>query len=187
MRAPGPRFHLPTFRLRRRSTEAEQLVESPSAQLQEFLVRLGSALLAIGTASRDIQGTLKRVATALGSPRATLIVFPTLIFVGLPGEAQTRFDVAEASGGEVRFDRAAHVYAVVDRALAGEITAAQGIEALDAIASARPRFNRLRELCGLPRRLHYRRPDHVQEQTQRSQRRKQPRRNKRQPFRQFRP
>ena len=148
MRAPGPRFHLPTFRLRRRSTEAEQLVESPSAQLQEFLVRLGSALLAIGTASRDIQGTLKRVATALGSPRATLIVFPTLIFVGLPGEAQTRFDVAEASGGEVRFDRAAHVYAVVDRALAGEITAAQGIEALDAIASARPRFNRLVRIIG---------------------------------------
>ena len=51
----------------------------------------------------------------------------------------------------------------------------------------RPRFDRLRELCGLPRRLHHRRPDHVQEQTQRGQRRKQPRRNKRQPFRQFRP
>ncbi|KQR54912.1 hypothetical protein ASF88_03230 [Leifsonia sp. Leaf336] len=139
---------MPRFTLRRRSTEVEQLVESPSAQLQEFLVRLGSALLAIGTASRDIQGTLKRVATALGSPRATLIVFPTLIFVGLPGEAQTRFDVAEASGGEVRFDRAAHVYAVVDRALAGTITAVEGIEALQAIADARPRFNRLVRIIG---------------------------------------
>ena len=32
----------------------------------------------------------------------------------------------------MRFDRAAHVYAVVDRALAGEITAVQGIEALTA-------------------------------------------------------
>ncbi|WP_082518722.1 threonine/serine ThrE exporter family protein [Leifsonia sp. Leaf336] len=148
MRAPRPRLHLPRFTLRRRSTEVEQLVESPSAQLQEFLVRLGSALLAIGTASRDIQGTLKRVATALGSPRATLIVFPTLIFVGLPGEAQTRFDVAEASGGEVRFDRAAHVYAVVDRALAGTITAVEGIEALQAIADARPRFNRLVRIIG---------------------------------------
>lgn len=148
MRVPGPRLRLPRFTLRRRSTEAEQLLESPSAQLQEFLVQLGGALLAIGTASRDIQGTLKRVATALGSPRATLIVFPTLIFVGLPGEAQTRLDVAEASGGEVRFDRAAHVYAVVDRALAGEITAAQGIEALRAIATARPRFNRLVRIIG---------------------------------------
>ena len=48
----------------------------------------------------------------------------------------------------MRFDRAAHVYAVVDRALAGEITAVQGIEALDAIAKARPRFNRLIRVIG---------------------------------------
>lgn len=143
-----PRVHVPKLALRRRSMEVEQLVESPPAQLQEFLVRLGSALLAIGTASRDIQGTLKRVATALGSPKATLIVFPTLIFVGMPGETQTRFDVAEASGREVRFDRAARIYAVVDLALAGNITAAQGIEALQTIVAARPRFNRLVRVIG---------------------------------------
>ena len=133
----GRRIRLPRFELRRRSIEAQQLVESPSAQLQEFLVQLGGALLSIGTAATDIQHTLKRVATALGSPNAALIVFPTLIFVGMPEEKETRFDVAMPTGGEVRFDRAARVYAVVDKALAGAITPVDGIAALREIGSAR--------------------------------------------------
>lgn len=141
-------IHLPRLALHRRRIEAQQLLESPSAQLQEFLVGLGSALLSVGTAATDIQRTLTRVAIALGSPRATLIVFPTLIFVGMPEEKETRFEVAEPVGGEVRFDRAARVYTVVDRATAGRITATQGIEALAAIGSARPRFRRPLRMLG---------------------------------------
>lgn len=147
-RIPLPVFRLPTFRLRRRSTAVAPLVEEPSAQLQEFLVELGSALLSIGTAARDIQRTLQRVAVALGSPRAALVVFPTLVFVGLPGEQETRFEVARSHGGEVRFDRASRVYEVVDRALAGAITAPQGIESLKRISAARPRFTRLVRVIG---------------------------------------
>jgi uncharacterized membrane protein YjjP (DUF1212 family) len=134
------RVHLPRLAFRRRSTEAKPLVESPAVQLQEFLVRLGSALLSIGTASTDIQRTLTRVAIALGSPKARLIVFPTLIFVGLPDEKETRFEVAVATGGEVRFDRAAAVHTVVDQALAGRISPAQGTHRLAEIGLARPRF-----------------------------------------------
>jgi len=136
LRFPG----IPRPPLHARSFEATQYVESPSADLQEFLVKLGSALLSIGTAATDIQRTLKRVAIALGSPNAALIVFPTLIFVGMPDEKETRFEIAEPWRGEVRFDRAARVYTVVDHALAGTITAPQGIEAIDAIAAAKPRF-----------------------------------------------
>lgn len=131
---------LPGLSLHARSIEPTQYVESPSAQLQEFLVKLGGALLSIGTAATDIQRTLKRVAISLGSPNTALIVFPTLIFVGMPEEKETRFDVAEPWHGELRFDRAANVYAVVDHALAGTITATEGIEAIDAIALAKPRF-----------------------------------------------
>lgn len=136
LRFPG----IPRLPLHARSFEATQYVESPSADLQEFLVKLGSALLSIGTAATDIQRTLKRVAIALGSPNAALIVLPTLIFVGMPDEKETRFEIAEPWRGEVRFDRAARVYTVVDHALAGTITAPQGIEAIDAIAAAKPRF-----------------------------------------------
>lgn len=143
-----PYLHLPRIDLRRRSMDAEQLVDSPSAQLQEFLVQLGSALLSIGTASTDIQHTLRRVATALGSPKTTIIVFPTLIFVGMPGEKEVRFDVAVPTGGEVRFDRASRVYSVVDRALAGRITATQGIDALHTIATEKPRFRRIWRILG---------------------------------------
>lgn len=134
------RVRLPHFGLRRRSIEAEPLVESPAVQLQEFLVRLGSALLSIGTASTDIQHTLLRVATVQGSPQARLVVFPTLILVGVPGEQETRFELALPTGGEVRFDRAAAVYRVVDQALAGRITPAQGTQRLAEIIADRPRF-----------------------------------------------
>ncbi|GAB3573497.1 threonine/serine exporter family protein [Leifsonia lichenia] len=143
-----PPFRFPKLELHRRSVEAKQLVESPSAQLQEFLVKLGSALLSVGTAATDIQRTLKRVAIALGSPNAALIVFPTLIFVGMPDEKETRFDIAESPGGEVRFDRAARIYTVVDHALAGTITATQGIDAIEAITAAKPRFNTLVRVLG---------------------------------------
>jgi uncharacterized membrane protein YjjP (DUF1212 family) len=134
------RLHLPAFTLRRRSLEVEPVVDTASERLQEFLVLLGSALLSIGTAATDIQRTLKRVAVALGSPRTAMFVFPTLILIRMPGDTETRFDVAESPGGEVRFDRAAQVYAVVDRAVAGQLDADEGIEQLGRIAAAPPRF-----------------------------------------------
>ncbi|WP_431278071.1 threonine/serine ThrE exporter family protein [Leifsonia poae] len=142
------RLRIPRLELHPRSIEAKQYVESPSAQLQEFLVKLGSALLSVGTASTDIQRTLKRVAIALGSPHAALIVFPTLIFVGMPDEKETRFEVAESRGGEVRFDRAARIYTIVDHATAGTITATEGIAAIDAILDAKPRFGLLVRVLG---------------------------------------
>ncbi|MFF1634422.1 threonine/serine exporter ThrE family protein [Leifsonia sp. NPDC058248] len=141
-------FRIPKLEIARRSTEASPLVDSPSAQLQEFLVKLGGALLSVGTAATDIQRTLRRVAITLGSPNTALIVFPALIFVGMPEEKDTRFEVAESSGGEVRFDRAARIYFVVDQATAGHLTAGQGIEAIDAILAAKPRFNLVVRILG---------------------------------------
>lgn len=141
-------LQLRRLNLRKRSIEAQQVLESPSAELQDFLVALGSALLSVGTAVTDIQSTLKRVAVALGSPNATLIVFPTLIFVGLPDEKETRFEVAEPLGGEVRFDRAARIYRVVDQALAGHITAAQGKQDIRQLTAAPPRFPFLVRVLG---------------------------------------
>lgn len=133
-------FRVPRLEIHRRSIETRQLVESPSAQLQEFLVKLGGALLSIGLASTDIQQTLKRVAKALGAPNATLVVFPTIIFVGVSGAEEARFEVAESTGGEVLFDRAARVYSIVERATRGELGATEGIQAVDAAMSAKPRF-----------------------------------------------
>ncbi|MFF1878271.1 threonine/serine exporter ThrE family protein [Leifsonia sp. NPDC058230] len=148
MNAWRPKLRIPRLDFHARSIEATQYVESPSAQLQEFLVKLGSALLSVGTASTDIQRTLKWVAVALGSPHTALIVFPTIIFVGMPDEKETRFEVAESQGGEVRFDRAARIYTVVDQATAGTITASEGIAAIDAILAAKPRFNRVLRVLG---------------------------------------
>ncbi|MGE9349602.1 threonine/serine ThrE exporter family protein [Isoptericola variabilis] len=145
--SPPPRrwprhLHLRRFSLRRRSLEAEPVVDAASERLQEFLVLLGGALLTVGTAATDIQHTLKRVAVALGSPQTTLFVFPTLILIKMPGDTETRFDVAESAGGEVRFDRAAQVYAVVDDAVAGRIDASEGVQRLQQVRDAHPRFPR---------------------------------------------
>ncbi|WP_169725648.1 threonine/serine exporter family protein [Leifsonia xyli] len=117
-------------------------------QLQEFLVQLGGALLSIGMAATDIQNTLKRVATALGAPKAAIFVFPTFMAVGMPGEQQTRFEVSVPSGEELRFDRASSVYAVADRAVSGTITATEGIKVLHAVEVAKPRFRGLVRVFG---------------------------------------
>jgi uncharacterized membrane protein YjjP (DUF1212 family) len=128
------------FVLNRRSTAPKQFVESPSAQLQEFLVNLGGALISTGTAATDISRTLKRVAVSLGSPNAAIVVMPTVIFVGIPGEEEMRFDIAVASGGEVLFDKAARVYSLVERATTGTVNASDGMAELAQIAATKPRF-----------------------------------------------
>lgn len=136
------------FPVARRSLAAHQYVQNPSAQLQEFLVTLGSALIGTGTAATDISRTLRRVSVALGAPNAAIVVTPTFIFVGIPGEDQTRFDVAVASGGEVLFDRAARVYSVVERATRAAITAADGMTELAEIAASKPRFPPIVRILG---------------------------------------
>jgi uncharacterized membrane protein YjjP (DUF1212 family) len=128
------------LRWRRRAVAVEQLQERPAKQLQEFLVSLGGALVSTGTAVTDIKRTLQRVAIALGSPDAVVVIFPTAVFVAVPGEDETHFDLSEPPGGGVLFDRAARIYGLVDRAIAGRVTAAEGIQELADIRVSKPRF-----------------------------------------------
>ncbi|MHA7985604.1 threonine/serine exporter family protein [Rathayibacter sp. CAU 1779] len=126
--------------LHRRGIVVRQRQERPAAELQEFLVRLGGALAGTGTAVTDIKRTLQNAAVALGSPDAVVVVFPTAVFVGIPGEQETRFDLSEAAGGEVLFDRAALVSDIAQDAISGSLTAADGIRRVEAALRTRPRF-----------------------------------------------
>jgi uncharacterized membrane protein YjjP (DUF1212 family)/uncharacterized membrane protein YjjB (DUF3815 family) len=126
--------------VRPRPLAARQYVDSPSRNLQEFLVVLGGALVATGTAVTDTSNRLKRVAIAMGSPDATIVVMPTVIFIGVPGENGMRFEIAVPPGGEVLFDRATLVYSVAKRASRGELRAVDGIAELQQIAVQPPRF-----------------------------------------------
>lgn len=126
--------------LRLRPVSPRQKAARPAQQLQQFLVRLGGALVSTGIAVTDIKRTLQNAAVTLGAPDAVIVVLPTAVFVGVPGEQETRIDVSDAASGEVLFDRAALVSSIAQRAISGTLTAGDGLQALDAAERSRPRF-----------------------------------------------
>lgn len=108
---------------------------------QRFLVRLGSALLSVGVATTDIQRTLRGVARSLGHREASIIALPTALIVSLPEAADRGIEAVQPHGGEVRFDRASELYALVLAAQRGEVTPADGLARLDEIDTRPPRFS----------------------------------------------
>ena len=110
------------------------------ALTQRFLVRLGSALLGVGVATTDIERTLRGVALALGHRDADIIVLPTVMIVSVPEASDRGIEAVQALGGEVRFDRASALYALVLAAQRGELTAEDGLARVDEIDARPPRF-----------------------------------------------
>ena len=113
-------------------------VESPGAQLQLFLVRLGAALVESGTAVTDFVRALRRVAVAQGAPGAVLLVLPTALVVEVPGEERSQIALSIPALDEVRFDRATAVYRVADHATSGELSPGKGLHELE-LATGLPR------------------------------------------------
>nr|WP_240977681.1 threonine/serine exporter family protein [Planctomonas sp. JC2975] len=101
---------------------------------------MGGALAGTGTAVTDIKRTLQNVAVAMGSPDAAIVVLPTALFVGIPGEQESRFDLAQAPSGEVLFDRAARVSDIAQAAISGQLTAVEGVRLIDEAETTGPRF-----------------------------------------------
>ena len=134
------RFGLPPGR----ALTPRQRLDAPQAQLQQFLVELGGALVSAGVGVTEAAGTLRQVSIAMGAPQAQLIVFPTALMVGVPGvedrRDETRVAVHASGLQTLRFDQLTALFALTDRAKLADVTPLEGLQALDDIEHLRPRF-----------------------------------------------
>jgi uncharacterized membrane protein YjjP (DUF1212 family) len=117
-----------------------QLAEPERAELQRFLLSLGSGMTAAGEAVNEVQARVHRVAAAYGAPNAVVSVLPTFVTVSLgPGE-QAAVEQTRQLGGALRLDQTAALYELLRQAERAEVTPADGARRVREIVATRPRF-----------------------------------------------
>ena len=113
---------------------------SEEAELQQFLLYLGSALTAAGEAVNEIEDRLRRVAAAYGAPEARVSVLPTYLVVSLkPGQPASLEPTRQLRGG-LRLDQTAALYDLLRSAEDGRVTPADGSRQVQALVDMPPRF-----------------------------------------------
>jgi uncharacterized membrane protein YjjP (DUF1212 family) len=96
------------------------------AALQEFLLRLGSALTAAGEAVNEVQDHLQAVATAYGAGEARFVVLPTFLVVALDPRRPATLEPTSQLTGVLRLDQTYRLFNLLDRAVRAEIDPAEG-------------------------------------------------------------
>src|SRR5262245_60397744 len=90
-------------------------VDVDDAELQQFLLYLGSALTAAGEAVNEIEHHLKNVAAAYGAHDARFAVLPTFTVVSLdPGRPAT-LEPTRQLRGALRLDQISAVYRILEQ------------------------------------------------------------------------
>ncbi len=107
------------------------------AGLEQFLVRLGAALLAGGEPVTTVEENLRAIAAAYGATDARVAATPTGVFLAAaPGRAV----LLEPVGPPLRFDQTAALAELVRAAERAELHPGGGTARLEEIARLRPRF-----------------------------------------------
>lgn len=111
------------------------------ADLQELIVRLGSAMVAAGDAVDVIDRSLRKVILANGVRDVHVALFPTFLFVQTGGEGKpARVEFSPHVSQALRLDQISALYGLVKLLERGQVTPAEGLKRLDDIARLRPRF-----------------------------------------------
>jgi uncharacterized membrane protein YjjP (DUF1212 family) len=116
-------------------------LEAPELdELREFLLSLGSALTAAGSAVNEIEDRLRVVAAAYGAPAARIVVVPTFVVLSLEPGREATLEPIQQLDGPLRLDQTAAVFEVLRDAMRGGLAPAEGIARLRTIETQRPRF-----------------------------------------------
>lgn len=110
------------------------------AELQQFLLYLGSGLTAAGEAVNEIQAHLRSVAAAYGAPNALIIVLPTFVVESLEPGRPTTLEPTHQLRGLLRLDQTAKLFKLLKRAERAEVDPAEGSRRAQEIVAMRPRF-----------------------------------------------
>jgi uncharacterized membrane protein YjjP (DUF1212 family) len=119
-----------------------------TAEVLQFMLRLGQAYLACGEQTAEIESFLRRVARAYDMREARVIAFPTGVFITLDDGHGERTSLAEAPGRGLRLDQVGAVYALGDRAAEAAMSARAGLDELSEIWSRKERFGRIGQIFG---------------------------------------
>lgn len=111
------------------------------ADLQQFLLYLGSGLTASGEAVNEIQSRLHYVAAVYGAPHARFAVLPTFVVVSLDPSAPVTLEPTHQLRGVLRLDQISAIFEVLKRAERGELAPLDGIAEIDRAIAMHPRFS----------------------------------------------
>lgn len=110
------------------------------ADLERFLVELGSELVRSGESASWVIESLREIGTAMGSRRTEVLVFPRALLVETDQPSGSRIELASALGSSVRFDRDVAIHDIAVQAARNEISPAEGCRRVEEVRARPPRF-----------------------------------------------
>ena len=122
--------------------------ERELAELQQFLVYLGSALTAAGEAVNEIEDHLRRIAIAYGAPEARITVLPTFVVLSLGPTRPATLEPTKQLRGVLRLDQTAALFELLRRAERSEVAPAEGTAQISEIVTMAPRFGPVVTILG---------------------------------------
>jgi uncharacterized membrane protein YjjP (DUF1212 family) len=111
---------------------ARRTIDNPANKATDFIVRLGSALVATGAPVDLVEEILKDVSDRYGVTVGYSILPTGLIVLGHEGTSIVA-SIASSDPATLRFDQTADLFQLVDDVRAGQVDPAQGIERLTTI------------------------------------------------------
>src|SRR5699024_6300129 len=108
-------------------------------QVLEMLRVLGSAMLASGQSTPDVQETMAEVAAAYAMPPVRIIALPTIFAVQIAGHDR-RMEIGGVANQSLRLDQVAAIDDLLQRAKLGIIEPDDMLARMDQIATSPARF-----------------------------------------------
>jgi uncharacterized membrane protein YjjP (DUF1212 family) len=106
--------------------------------LMDLLVELGDAMVRSGAPVTHVQADLLRIAAANGVLDAEIVVLPTALIITVPGQGESRTEVAASGGAGLRLDQIDAVFRIAAAAEHGDIGIGEALTRLRAIRTLPP-------------------------------------------------
>ena len=117
-------------------------------ELARFCARLGLAMVSCGESVAGTHAALSSVAGAFDVVDCSFYTLPTGAIAVLRDRGAITIEMAAEGARTLRLDQVQGVYDLVALAQSGELDPGEGLHRLDAVLSARPRFNPLIIVAG---------------------------------------
>ncbi|GLI28035.1 hypothetical protein ARHIZOSPH14_22770 [Agromyces rhizosphaerae] len=114
--------------------------EGDEDTLRRFLLGIAEGLNAAMESVDRVDDTMRAIARAYGADDTDFVVLPTVILVQSRHGRTDRVALRTSRVTALRFDQIAALYDLVGRARRGEVEPAAGIDELNAIGTAQPRY-----------------------------------------------
>jgi uncharacterized membrane protein YjjP (DUF1212 family) len=121
---------------------------TPTGELHEYILELGSALSLAGAAVGETQERLTTIARASGAVEARIVVLPTALMISFGRAGWATIESIPQLAGALRLDQVSALYELVDEAERGRVEPAEGLRRLGAIRTMRPRHGTVVTLFG---------------------------------------